>query len=61
MTDETTDEIDDSPKDWIEYLVGAAMALNPLPIPTHQAFTRSDRAALASDWQHAQMDRWLGT
>jgi len=41
---------------WAEYLVGAATALNPLPVSLHSTFWRTDRAALASDWQHVQVD-----
>jgi hypothetical protein len=39
-----------------EYMRGAALALNPLPLERPQTFLDSDRAALSSDWQVVQND-----
>jgi hypothetical protein len=41
---------------WREYLVGAGLALNPLPTSTLSPFWPSDRVALASDWQVVAAD-----
>jgi hypothetical protein len=39
-----------------EYLTGAALALNPLPLSMPQTFLQSDRTALSSDWRVVQND-----
>ena len=41
---------------FLDYLDGFGMAMNWLPVPTNQTFSRSDRAALASDWHVVQSD-----
>jgi hypothetical protein len=39
-----------------DYVRGLAMTMSFLPTPMQQTFWRSDRAALASDWQKVQND-----
>jgi hypothetical protein len=41
---------------WHDYLMGMASTMSFLPTPHHQTFSRSDRAALASDWSCVQSD-----
>ena len=41
---------------WHDYVIGFAATMSFLPTPLRQTFSRSDRAALASDWACVQSD-----